>query len=130
MILYVDASDALKLVVEEPESEELATHLEQVLTEGNDLVASMLLFTELHCAADRRGELEPDLVNAVLDTIDLVDLSRQDLGRAGTSAWGLRGADAIHLAVALRLEADVLVAYDAALLSAARRVGLPTLTPG
>jgi predicted nucleic acid-binding protein len=39
-------------------------------------------------------------------------------------------ADAIHLACAIRLQADVLVAYDAELLAAAVDAGLNVLSPG
>jgi len=42
----------------------------------------------------------------------------------------LRSADAIHLATAIRLQSDVLVAYDAELLAAAVDSGLNTESPG
>lgn len=43
---------------------------------------------------------------------------------------GLRSADAIHLATAIRLQSDFLVAYDAGLLAAAVDAGLNVLAPG
>ena len=48
---------------------------------------------------------------------------------AATSEWGLRSADAIHLATALRIEADHVVTYDAELQAAAARTGLSVLAP-
>lgn len=55
MIIYVDTSAALKLVVEEAESGPVAEFLTEAGQKGGRLVASMLLHTELHCAANRRG---------------------------------------------------------------------------
>jgi predicted nucleic acid-binding protein len=42
----------------------------------------------------------------------------------------LRSGDAIHLAAAIRLQADVLVAYDNELVTAAGESGLNALSPG
>jgi predicted nucleic acid-binding protein len=41
----------------------------------------------------------------------------------------LRSADAIHLATAIRLQADLLVAYDTELLAAAVEAGLDVASP-
>lgn len=89
----------------------------------------MLLFTELHCAAQCRGSLDGAAVNRVLDGVSLIDLERSDLLRAGTSSWGLRNADALQLAVALRVEAEELVAYDQELVAASERAGLAVARP-
>ncbi|XAS68117.1 type II toxin-antitoxin system VapC family toxin [Micrococcaceae bacterium Sec5.7] len=129
MIVYLDTSAALKLVVEETESAALAGYLTRSAAEGNHLVASMLLYTELHCAARRRG-LPADVINAVLGGINLVDLARSDLMYAAALPGGLRSADAIHLATAIRLQADVLVAYDQELVAAAVEAGITALAPG
>ena len=129
MIIYVDTSAALKLVVEEAESRSTAEFLSAAVKQGDRLVASMLLYTELHCAANRR-DLPQELVNAVLSGINLVDLVRSDLTYAAALPGKLRSADAIHLAAAIRLEADMLVAFDKELLAAATRAGLRALPPG
>ncbi|MDF9276195.1 hypothetical protein P4U43_00125 [Arthrobacter sp. EH-1B-1] len=68
-------------------------------------------------------------MNSVADSINLVDIARADLMYAAALAGGLRSADAIHLATAVRLEADSMVAYDAELLAAAAGAGLSTLAP-
>lgn len=129
MIVYVDTSAALKLVVEEPESGPTADFLSEAGQRGDRLVASMLLHTELHCAANRRG-LPPELVNAVLDALNLVDLMRSDLLYAAALPGRLRSADAIHLAAAIRLETQALVAFDKELVRAATQAGLHTVSPG
>jgi predicted nucleic acid-binding protein len=129
MIVYVDTSAALKLVVEEPESGPTADFLSEAGQRGDRLVASMLLHTELHCAANRRS-LPPELVNAVLDALNLVDLTRSDLLYAAALPGSLRSADAIHLAAAIRLETQALVAFDKELVRAATQAGLHTVSPG
>jgi uncharacterized protein len=129
VIVYVDTSAALKLVVEEPESGPTAEFLSAASQRGDQLVASMLLHTELHCAANRRG-LPPELVNTVLDGLNLVDLTRSDLLYAAALPGKLRSADAIHLAAAIRLETKTLVAFDKELVRAATEAGLHTLSPG
>jgi predicted nucleic acid-binding protein len=126
-LAYVDASAAIKLVVEEAESATLADMLSS--TADRRLVSSWLLHTEMHCAAGRHPEdVELDAVRAVLDTINLVDLTRGDMIAAGTHA-PLRSNDGIHLAVAIRLGVDEIVTYDGELTDAASRAGLTVLAP-
>jgi uncharacterized protein len=129
LIVYLDTSAVLKLVVEEPESSAAAQYLSSAAAQGHQLVASMLLYTELHCAAHRRG-FPGEPVNTVLGAINLVDVARSDLMYAAALPGRLRSADAIHLAVAIRLQSDVMVAYDAKLLAAAVEAGLNVLSPG
>jgi predicted nucleic acid-binding protein len=129
LIIYLDTSAALKLVLEETESPEVARHLFEAGQQGHQLVASMLLYTELHCAAKRRG-LPSELVTEVLSGVNLVDVARSDLMYAAAMPGRLRSADAIHLATAIRLQSDVLVAYDVELVTAASESGLNALSPG
>ena len=122
---YVDTSAALKLVVREAESTVLAAGL----AADRRLVASWLVHTEMHCAAGRHPEaVVATDVQAVLDALDLVDLTRGDMIAAGTHA-PLRSNDAIHLAVAIRVGADEIVTYDDELADAARRAGLAVFAP-
>ncbi|MCG2620880.1 type II toxin-antitoxin system VapC family toxin [Arthrobacter sp. I2-34] len=131
MIIYLDTSAVLKLVIDEAESGALARQMTKFSAAGDMLVASMLLYTELHCAARRRATpLPAHLINSVLNSVNLVDVSREDLLFAAALTSGLRTADAIHLATAIRLHADVLVAYDRELLAAAESAGLSTASPG
>ncbi|WP_258191019.1 hypothetical protein [Arthrobacter sp. PAMC25284] len=66
----------------------------------------------------------------MLGGINLVDVARSDLMYAAALPGGRRSADAIHLATAIRLQADVLLAYDRELVSAAADAGITVLTPG
>jgi predicted nucleic acid-binding protein len=124
---YLDTSAAMKLVVEEAESESLVTALE---TSGSlQLVASWLLHTELHCAAGRNPAfIAAEAINTVLDAVTLVDITRGDLLAAGTHA-PLCSADALHLATALRLGVDEIYTYDAELSRAARAAGIRVTAP-
>lgn len=124
-VTYLDTSAAMKLVIEESESAALAAGL----AAGRRLVASWLLHTELHCAAGRHpGSVDDSAVRAVLETVDLVDLTRGDMIAAGTHP-PLRSNDAIHLAVAIKLAVDEIATYDAELGKAARAAGLQVFAP-
>jgi uncharacterized protein len=128
MIAYLDTSAAMKLVVDEPQSEALTAELAG--RSDRQLVSSWLLHTEMHCAAGRHPrDVDLGAVRAVLDSVNLVDLTRGDLLAAGTHA-PLRSNDAIHLAAALRVGADEIVAYDGELAERAASAGLPVLSPG
>jgi predicted nucleic acid-binding protein len=129
VICYLDTSAAMKLLVEESESVTLATYL-QSGDEERQLVASWLLHTELHCAANRHpDDIDLDSVAIVLDTVSLVDLTRGDLLTAGTLPGRLPSNDATHLAVALRVGADEMVTYDAELAAAANAAGVVAVGP-
>lgn len=124
--LYLDTSAAMKILIEEPESDAL---LRELTSSDHRLVASWLLHTELHCAAGRNpAVIAIDAVNSVLDAVTLADLTRGDLLVAGTHA-PLRSNDAIHLATALRLGVDAIVNYDNELSRAAVAAGLRVIAP-
>ncbi len=131
MIVYVDTSAAMKLLVEEKESAALAGDLQRRGADGDTLVASLLLHTELHCAANRwPAYLGHEAVSQVLSAIALVDVENGDLTTAPLLPGRLRSADAIHLATALRLNARAMVVYDAELRAASRTAGIEALSPG
>lgn len=60
--------------------------------------------------------------------MNLVDLTRGDMIVAGTLV-PLRSHDAVHLAVAIRLEVDEMVTYDGELADAASRAGVAVFAP-
>jgi predicted nucleic acid-binding protein len=129
VICYLDTSAAMKLLVDEPESAALLDYL-QSPTQERQLVASRLLHTELHCAANRHPhDVDLDSVRVVLDVVSLIDLTRGDLLTAGTLPGRLRSNDALHLAVALRVGADEMVAYDTELVAAANAGGIAAVQP-
>lgn len=126
-ISYLDTSAAMKLVLDEPQSDALTAELAG--REDRRLVASWLLHTEMHCAAGRHPQdVALEAVGTVLDSVSLIDLIRGDLLAAGTHA-PLRSNDALHLAVALRVGADEIVTYDEELIERATAAGLAVLSP-
>lgn len=129
MLIYLDTSAALKLLIEEAESHALTTYLDN-FDNSCTLISSMLLYTELHCASKRRlSGTNTTAVDQLLAHVNLLDVERADLWRSARSGWGLRSADAIHLATALRVETDVLLAYGTELLAAAADNDLSTTAP-
>lgn len=129
MICYVDTSAAMKLLVDEAESDALRAYL-QANAADQKLVASWLLHPELHCAANRHpDDIDLDFVRVVLDTVSLIDITRGDLLTAGTLPGPLRSNDAIHLATALRVGADDMLTYDAELAEASDSAGLSVVCP-
>ena len=131
MIVYVDTSAAMKLLIEESESAALADYLEEARGFRSDtLVASLLLHTELHCAANRRQPgIDRDAVAGVLSAVSLVDVESGDLTTAPLLPGRLCSADAIHLATALRVDARTMMAYDKELCAAARTAGIRVVSP-
>jgi len=126
----MDTSAAMKLLVEEAESAALAEVLETARQGEDILAASLLLHTELHCAANRRPEtIRHEAVTDVLSAVALVDVESGDLTTAPLLPGRLRSADAIHLATALRIDARAMAVYDAELARAARTAGLRVLSP-
>jgi uncharacterized protein len=128
VIAYLDTSAAMKLLVEEAESAALTTYVQS--EEGLDVVASWLLHTELHCAANRHpDDIDKAAVGLVLDTVTLIDVARGDLLTAGALPGRLRSNGAVHLSVALRVGADGVITYDSELAAAAAFSGLAVIQP-
>ncbi|MGQ0631430.1 MAG: type II toxin-antitoxin system VapC family toxin [Sporichthyaceae bacterium] len=126
---YLDTSAAAKLLVEETESTPLKDHLDG-LPDADEVMSGALLETELRRIAVRL-ELDQATVSEVLNRVDLVDLSRAEFRTAGVLPGpSLRSLDALHVAMALRIGADVLVAYDQRLIAAAQSLGLDVVSPG
>jgi len=119
----------VKLVIEEPESESLERHLgdEPALATSRIAIVEVLRAIALaNPAREVREEAELLLASCML--IDVTDgLLRSAAGLASAT---VRTLDAIHLASALRIEADELVAYDRRLLGAAAERGLTLSSPG
>ncbi|MGH8892032.1 MAG: type II toxin-antitoxin system VapC family toxin [Actinomycetes bacterium] len=128
MTVYLDSSAAVKLLASEPESLTLAGWLDD-LDGAESLVSSTLLETEMRRFAMRTGISQPS-VSELLAQVSLVDPDRALFREAGLlPAVGLRSLDALHLATALRVDADLLVAYDHGLLQGAAGLGLVCASP-
>lgn len=131
--LYMDASAAVKLFKQEPESAALE---EWLADRGSALVlTSDLTRCELRRALEAAGagaaarrEAEEWLADCAL-----IRLTRELCDRAGELAPGirLRSLDALHTAAALSLgqALTAFVAYDQRLMDTAKQVGLPVASP-
>lgn len=129
MIFYVETSAAAKLLVDEPASSRLAARLDKAADQDDALLSSMLLETELRRLAVR-VDLAQTAVTHLLERFDLVETDRSLYREAGLlPGRHFRSLDALHLAVALRVGADVMVTYDCRQADAADAAGLPVLAP-
>jgi uncharacterized protein len=128
MSLYLDTSAAVKLIVDEEESEALAAYIDSSMNE-QELVSSALLETELRRLAIRL-EFDQSVVTDLLARVDLVDPPRSLFHEAGLLPGAhLRSLDALHLATALRVDCEFFLAYDKRLVDAAHAVGLSVQSP-
>lgn len=124
---YLDTSAALKLIVEEAESTALAERLD---ADTPDIVACLLLETELRRAAQRHDALSQELVSQLIDGLSLYEVPASLFREAGLLAGtDLRSLDALHLAAAVRIGVDAVVTYDLRMAEAARELGLSTIAP-
>jgi predicted nucleic acid-binding protein len=129
VILYIETSAAAKLLVQEPASSRLAARLDSAVDRDDVLLACRLLETELRRLAIR-VDLAQTAVTHLLNRLDLVEADRSLYREAGLlPGRHLRSLDALHLAVALRVAADVMITYDRRQADAAEAVGLPVLAP-
>lgn len=124
---YLDTSAALKLVVEEPESEALAQGIDR---EQPDLVACWLLETEMRRAAQREEALTQEIVSEFLEGVGLYEVPSSLFREAGLLPGAhLRSLDALHLTAAIRIGVDRVVTYDSRLSDSARFLGLSIFAP-
>ena len=129
-MIYIDTSALVKLLFEEPES--LA--LTEWLTSRADVpkISSDLSTVELLRTCQRVDDRALDDARRLLSGIDLLPIDHAVVEQAAAiSPRELRSLDAIHLASAISLRADLtdFVAYDSRLCSAATAAGLLVVTP-
>lgn len=128
MAIYLDASAAVKLVMEEAESAGLDTWL----ADRPERVSSALLRTELIRAIGRSVPERLALARRVASRVTLIAIDDGVLASAAElGPASLRSLDAIHLATALRLadELEAIVTYDRRMIEGARALGLPVASP-
>ena len=132
--VYLDSSAVIKRVVPEPESSALVDALEAHHAQGDLLVSSSLAWVEIARALRRRDpgrsiraamEVEVALSGVAEYPIvpEVVSLAR----RVGPD--GLRSLDAIHLASAVLVDADLVVTYDERLATACADMRLAVACP-
>jgi predicted nucleic acid-binding protein len=137
VITYVDTSTLLKLLIEEGGSERAGL----IWDTAESLTSAALVVVEGRAAlatAERSGRLtRAELTRAnvdlaeLIEEMSLVEITEELIELAAGLAEDeqLRGYDAMHLAAALTVEAEILTSADAALCDAAERRGLHVANP-
>lgn len=135
MRIYVDSSALLKRSVAEAESDALEEVLDHHIDDGDPLISSSLAWVEVSRALRRHldGEDHQVIHEAIEDAMsgiaerpiaaDVVSLAR----RIGPNV--LRSLDAIHLATAILVDAEVVITYDERLAEAARHNDVTVFAP-
>lgn len=128
---YLDASALVKLATPEAETDALRAALDTYDARVTNRLATVEVARALHRRGVESAMLTADVSEALsgLAITELNPAIAETAGRLGPPT--LRSLDAIHLASALALEAelDVLVTYDARLADAARAAGLEVVAP-
>jgi predicted nucleic acid-binding protein len=141
-VIYLDTCALMKLVHPEPETRTLRDFLKSRV-QVPKFTATVAL-AELpravrranHDQAGRASEFleaEREQAQRLLDTLQMVDVTRAVLADAGDADGPfLRTLDAVHLVAAARIRAGLsaFVTYDKKLATAAQQAGLPVLSPG
>ncbi len=130
-MIYLDSSALLKLLHEEAESQALADWL--TARAGTPLVSSELAKVEVLRACRRINPATLTEATRLLAALDLIPLGGAVIDQAAeVGDTTLRSLDALHLASALSIQAEVsdFVAYDRRLAEAANAAGLRLLAPG
>lgn len=130
-MIYLDSSALLKLLHEETESTALADWL--AAHAETPVASSELAKVEVVRACRRINPATLSEATALLAGLDLIPLSGTVVDEAANvGGTTLRSLDAIHLASALSIQAELsaFIAYDHRLAEAASTAGLELHTPG
>ena len=125
---YLDSSALVKLAVREPESAALRRYLRR----RRPLITSALARTEVTRALLPLGREAVRRGHDVLARVDQVRVNDRVLDAAGAILpVELRALDAIHLATAQQLGADLarVVTYDERMTAAAKQLGVTVARP-
>lgn len=134
MRVYVDSSALIKRVVAERESTALVEYLDRRYEQGDLLAASSLAWVEVSRAVLARVRSSKSAIERIEDALSGID-ERPVSGDVISLARRieppiLRSLDAIHLASAVLIDADVVVTYDDRLADACRRNTMAVEAPG
>lgn len=128
-VAYLDTSAVVKLLVPEAESAALRDELLHWPRRASSSLLGLELLRTVR-RAGRPGLLAP--ARRQLSAIHLLRLDQEILDRATElEPWALRSLDAIHLASALALGANLatLVTYDRRMITGALAIGIATSSP-
>jgi predicted nucleic acid-binding protein len=128
-VIYLDASALITFVTGRQPYVALETFLADRPDQRITTSSVGLVETVRGCA--EMGHY-PDLMEALLNDHDEIPVTIQIRDTAAAMPSGLRSLDAIHLASAELLGADLtaIVTYDNRMATAARQAGLPVAMPG
>ena len=135
MRVYLDSSALIKRVFREPESEAIVATLERYVGGGAALYSSSLAWVEVGRALRARADDEAPATLADYMDVALSGIAEYPMTEAVVSlarrigSPRLRSLDAIHLAAATIVDADIVLAYDGRLLSVASELGFVTVSP-
>lgn len=131
MSIYCDASVLLKRVLDEPDSVVTTMQLRRYVADGAALLTTSLARVEIGRAVRRVGGAAigeasiTDLTARALRGIDMQMVDHDTLAIASTlPAQHLGALDAIHVATALRVGADVVLTRDRRMAEACTALGL------
>lgn len=132
-VLYLDSSALVKLAVREPETTALEGELKHwALCATSSITAIEVSRATARARLQRRGVLPPRDVAALLSaTVEMVLTDRVCRTASTLAPAQLRTLDAIHVASALALGADLaaVVTYDIRMQQAAEHCRLRVLAP-
>ncbi|TDU90263.1 hypothetical protein EV138_3848 [Kribbella voronezhensis] len=132
MRVYLDSSALIKRVIDEQESEALVTFLDTHYEQADLLASSSLAWVEVSRAvlARARSATAGQLIEDAMSGVDERSMSADVVSVARRVEPLVRTLDAIHLATAVLIDADLVVTYDDRLADACRRNALPVTMPG
>jgi predicted nucleic acid-binding protein len=131
IVIYLDSSALLKLLHPEPETPALREWLTG--QQGVPAVSSVLARIEVTRACRQYSEAARVEAAGMLAGLDVIPLSDEVAAVAGdVGEPGLRSLDAIHLAsaLAIRAELSAVCVYDRRLFAAAESSGFAVASPG
>jgi len=127
VIVYLDASVAVSLIKYEAGSDAVRELLDGLIDDAHLVLSGRLLETEMRRTAKRLG-ISMAAVDSTMDALAIVEHEKSDFHRAGTfDSCNLGSLDALHLATALRVQADVMLTRDRSLATACEAEGLALL---
>ncbi|MGW5188817.1 type II toxin-antitoxin system VapC family toxin [Kribbella sp. NPDC004138] len=134
MRIYFDSSALIKRVVAEDESDDLVEFLDSRYEQGDVLASSSLAWVEVSrvvLARVRKPADAGDLIEGAMSGIDERPMTGEVVSVARRiEPLILRSPDALHLATAVLIDADLVVTYDDRLADACRRNALAVASPG
>lgn len=128
--IYLDTSALAKLVVDEPESPALTQFIAKTSAQ---VTTSQVGDVELIRAVLRRAPASLDVALEVLTQTVTLPINRSiQLKASYFEPPSIRALDAIHIATALEIRADLncVVTYDRRMIEASERAGLRVMSPG